>query len=119
MSALREATRTVPFSNGTEGMAWQAKWCDLCVHDHTMHLPDMTGPGCAIFGAAFLAGGRNEFDWPEAWLPEPDDGSYALPSRLVCLAFKPCTEGGCTGDPGADARAERIAEVSAYWKERR
>ena len=28
---------THPFSNGTEGIAWQSAWCEHCAHDHEMH----------------------------------------------------------------------------------
>jgi hypothetical protein len=110
-SRLAEATRGMPFSNGTEGDAWMEKWCAYCVHDHGQH-GDAADAGCdLIFGA--MVGD----DWPEAWLPEPDDGRFFLPSRLICGMFKPCTEGACTGDPGAKDRAERVAEVTAYWAE--
>src|SRR5690554_6682725 len=109
MSALSDACR-VPFSNGTEGDAWMHKWWSYCANDHQMH-GDGGGPGCDLILKAYLR------EWPgEAWLPEPDDGQFALPSRLCCLAFKPCEP--CGGDFGADARAERIAEVTAYWKQR-
>ena len=98
-----------PFSNGTEGDAWMSKWCSYCARDHAMH-DDSPTPCCAINGSAMMGG-----PWPEAWLPEPDDGEFHLPSRLVCASFTPCTDGGCTGDPGAADRAERVAEVTAYW----
>lgn len=114
---LAAATRRVPFSNGTEGYGWMDKWCAYCVHDHEVHAGG--GPGCGIICSALLAGGGNEWCWPEAWLPEPDDGTYAVVPRVICGQFEPCTHGGCTGDPGADARAERVAEVTVYWRDRR
>jgi hypothetical protein len=98
-----------PFSNGTEGDAWEAKWCRHCARDHNIHLDH--GPGCDLFATAFFDEG-----WPEGWIPEPDDGRFFLPSRLVCTAFTPCEE--CGGDPGAEDRAERVAEVTAYWRDR-
>ena len=109
---LAHACRTVPFSNGTEGDAWMFRWCEFCTHDHKIHTGD--GPGCPIIGGAMF---ERPFRWPEAWLPEPDDGSFALPSRMICGSFTPCTEGDCTGDPGADERSERVAEVTAYWQQ--
>ena len=115
--SLSAATQSRPFSNGTEGDAWTSKWCDYCVHDHAMHGPNGPGPGCQILGDAMLGGG--EWSWREAWLPEPDDGRFFLPSRLICGMFKPCNEGDCAGDPGAVERAERVAEVTLYWSERR
>lgn len=112
MSALSEAC-SVPFSNGTEGAAWMGTWCDFCVHDHGAH--DGTyAPTCDIIALAMLG---NE-PWPEAWLPEPDDGRFFLPSRMICGQFTPCISGDCTGDPGETERAERVAEVTVYWKER-
>lgn len=112
MSALSDATNDKPFSNGTEGDAWM---------DHSMHGPTPTGAGsCDLILFAMMPDfPSDEFPWPEAWLPEPDDGRFFLPSRLVCGMFAPCEKDGCTGDPGADERAERMAEVGAYWSERR
>lgn len=103
-----------PFSNGTEGEEWIAKWCRYCARDHGVH--DYgdgfeTGPICDLLTANMSAR-----TWPEAWIPEPDDGRFFLPSRMCCTAFTPCAP--CGGDPGADDRAERVAEVTAYWRER-
>lgn len=95
-----------PFSNGTEGDAWIDKWCRYCARDHEVHTE--TGPGCGLMTTAMFGD-----EWPEGWVPEPDDGRFFLPSRMVCMAFTPCED--CGGDPGADARAERVAEVTAYW----
>lgn len=120
-SRLAAACEGPAFSNGTEGDAWMSKWCEYCEHDHEMHA-NATGPGCSLIGNHMI----DHHSWPEAWLPEPDDGRGFLPSRMVCLAFKACNlpggiqqEGGCNGDPGADARAERVAEVTAYWNDAR
>ena len=118
--SLADATKRIPFSNGTEGQAWMSAWCDLCAHDSTLHGCHCPGSsaeddseGCTLIGSALL--GDEFFTWPEAWLPEPDDGQFALPSRLVCLHFAPCDP--CGGDPGAQERAERIVEVRTYWRE--
>lgn len=110
--SLHDRTRHIPFSNGTEGYSWMAKWCDLCTHDHGMHDGSGSDPKCDLIGSSML--GDDVFEWPEAWLPEPDDGSFSLPSRLVCLHFSPCEP--CGGDPGATERAERIDEVRSYWR---
>lgn len=112
---LAAACSSRPFSNGTEGYGWMGKWCDYCANDHGMHA-DLNEPYCPIIGAAMLAQDYPA-DWPEAWLPEPDDGSFSLPSRMVCASFQPCTNEGCHGDPGAIDRAERVTEVTAYWRE--
>lgn len=109
MSAFAEACHA-PFSNGTEGDAWMDKWCRYCARDHEMHGDDGHGPGCELMRSSYID------EWPQGWVPEPDDGAFFLPSRLVCLAFEPCVP--CGGDPGATARAERVAEVTAYWKAR-
>lgn len=114
MSALSEAAKQRPFSNGTEGDAWMSRWCAYCFHDHSMHDPDPEGPGCEIVTYLMLGEGHA----PEALIPEPDDGRFALPSRMVCTRFEPCTEQDCKGDPGAEARAERVAGVTEYWRTR-
>ena len=106
----------IPFSNGTEERAWVAKWCDYCAHDHMMHGTDGHGPGCDILIGYMLGVHDKDWRWPEAWLPEPDDGQFALPSRMCCLMFTPCEP--CGGDPGELERAERVAQVEAYWRSR-
>lgn len=118
MSALSEATKRAPFSSGMEGEAWQDKWCAYCEHDHGMSHHDGCGDGCDIWFSVLVGAGTPEFRWPEPWLPEPDDGTFSMPSRLVCLAFRPCHKDGCEGDPGMRARADRVAEVQVYWSER-
>lgn len=112
VSRFAEACRR-PFSNGTEGDAWISKWCNYCTRDHDIH-GETGGPGCDLMSECFF-----DIGWPEGWLPEPDDGQFFLPSRLVCLAFEPCQKDACTGDPGAEDRAERVAEVKAYWEANR
>ena len=107
-------TPSVPFSNGTEQEAWTSKWCAYCVHDHTMHTGE--GGGCDLFMVGAMLAGTDDWQWPEAWLPEPDDGTFFLPSRMICALFQPCHEGDCTGDPGAADRAERVVEVTGYWQ---
>lgn len=109
-SRFRDACR-VPFSNGTEERSWQSRWCDLCVHDHGMHTD--SGPGCDVYGGVLLSDFE---DWPECWLPEPDDGRSTLPSRLVCQQFEPCSEDDCEGDPYEVTRSEIAVEVREYWE---
>ena len=108
------AASNVPFSNGTEGDAWMSAWCEHCTYDHGLHNGNGVEPMCPIIGSSMF---DRPFQWPEAWLPEPDDGKFFLPSRLVCLHFEACEP--CGGDPGADERAVRIAEVKAYWESNR
>ena len=109
---LAKATRRVPFSNGHEYDAWTSKWCAYCVHEHEVH--EGRGPGCEIVCSVLLVRHGIDWRWPEPWVPEPDDGENHLPSRLICGQFEPCAE--CGGDPEADTRAERVAEVTAYWR---
>lgn len=104
-----------PFSNGTEGTAWTSTWCDYCAHDHGIHAD--TVPGCDLVLNSMIAE-KGEAVNVEAWVAEPDDGRFFLPSRMICLRFEPCHQGSCTGDPGAVERAERVAEVQAYWRDR-
>lgn len=100
MSALASACASRPFSNGTELEAWMGAWCYYCEFEED----------CALLLHAILP---DETPWPEAWLPEPT-GEHHLPSKMVCLAFSP----GSEGDPGADDRAERVEEVQNYWRSR-
>ena len=99
-----------PFANGTEFLEWTAKWCRHCAREHGEH-PD--GPGEPL--CDLLTASLRDDQWPEGWIPEPDDGRFFLPSRMICTAFTPCEP--CGGDPGAADRAERVAEVIAYWRE--
>jgi len=112
VSALTDAMNSSPFSNGTEGHAWTNVWCRYCARDHAQHSPDGIG-GCPIVLESMVHTERHP---AEAWVPEPDDGEFHLPSRMICMAFAPC--GPCGGDPGAEDRAGRVAEVAAYWRGR-
>jgi hypothetical protein len=109
---LAKACARVPFANGTEGDAWMSKWCAYCTHDHEQHPGGSGDGGCMVLSHAYFP---EDFPWPEAWLPEPDDGRSFLPSRLICSMFEPCTQGACCGDPGAADRADRVAEVQGFW----
>ena len=108
---------THAFSNGTEGDAWTSKWCDYCAHDHGMHHGEGNGPSCDLVLNSMMHKSGQPLN-PEAWVAEPDDGRFFLPSRMICLRFEPCHRDRCTGDPGAADRARRVAEVQAYWRER-
>lgn len=100
-----------PFSNGTEERSWQSRWCEHCAHDHEIHTD--RGPGCDVYLQAMVSGFT---DWPECWLPEPDDGEFFMPSRLVCQQFTPCEQDGCNGDPYPETRGEIVAEVRRFWQ---
>lgn len=88
-------------------------WCTHCANDHGMHKGGADN-GCALLLDYIVGVGTDDWRWPEAWLPEPDDGQFFLPSRMTCGMFRPCEP--CGGDPGAEDRAERMTEVAAYWK---
>lgn len=110
MTAFADACHR-PFANGTEGDEWMSKWCRYCARDHNVHGDGnggLGGLGCDLVLASMCD------EWPEGWIPEPDDGRFFLPSRMVCMAFTPCEP--CGGDPGVADRAERVLEVTAYWR---
>lgn len=108
---LTEAQARSPFANGDEGDAWMETWCRYCVHDHELH-DDGDGPGCDIVMTAMCHSDRH----PDEWTPEPDDGRFFLPSRMICTKFEACDP--CGGDPGEAERAERVELVTDYWKGR-
>lgn len=113
--SFASACKRKPFSNGTEGEQWTSKWCDHCVHDHAIH--EGGAGGCDLFLHVLMGAPSDELAWPEAWLPEPDDDQFHVTPRVVCLRFEGCTEGGCSGDPAPQDRADLVAEVRAYWRE--
>jgi hypothetical protein len=84
------------FSNGTEGFAWQANWCDRCANDHTMHGPDADGPGCPILARSLtLEDGETIPEWLEQW---DGTGPFPLGDNVHCIEFRPCTDCGEGGD---------------------
>lgn len=99
------------FSNGEESRAWEAAWCEHCTHDHAAHDPALDlSDGCQVILWMLVRG---------EGMPDPEcliDGLGSGPNRMICTRFEPCTDGACTGDPEAEVRAERIAEVTEYWR---
>lgn len=76
-----------PFSNGTEGTAWEAAWCQNCVHEHDEnHGPDgVVGPGCMYLTNALT------HRIPLIWQPFGNPGWWRyLPALIQCRAFEPC-----------------------------
>lgn len=106
---------TRPFSNGTEGDAWMSKWCEYCAHDHGLHNGNGDQPMCELIGAAMFQRAGEPLN-VEAWIAEPDDGEFHLPSRMICLRFTPCHGDGCNGDPAPVERAQRVQLVQDYWR---
>lgn len=83
------------FSNGTEGYAWMANWCDRCDKDHQAHVGEHEN-GCEIIARSMLAEPDELIpEWVETW-----DGTGPFPpgDNVHCLAFAPCQ--GC--NPGDD-----------------
>lgn len=111
MTSFAEAARGVPFSNGSEGADWMAKWCTYCVHDHGMHRDQDDPPGCEI--VMWMYGAGRDDVYPECLIPHPP-GMWGW---MVCTRFQPCTEDACDGDPAPTERAERVATVQAKWRE--
>lgn len=106
---------TRPFSNGTEGDAWTWEWCEYCAHDHGLHNGNGDQPMCELIGAAMFQRADEPLN-VEAWIAEPDDGEFHLPSRMICLRFTPCHGDGCNGDPAPVERAQRVQLVQDYWR---
>lgn len=65
------------FSNGTEGRAWSAQWCDRCTEDHGMH-GDQWSEGCPLILSMLV--GINE--------PELLGDNFTEP--MTCLRFSRC-----------------------------
>lgn len=51
-----------PFSNGTEGYAWTANWCDRCIHDKPAR-EDRYEDACGIFTLSLC--GQTPGEWLE------------------------------------------------------
>ena len=85
------------FSNGTEGYAWMANWCDRCDKDHQAHI-DNHEDGCPIIAMAYLLDGDETIpEWVETW---DGKGPFPLGDNVHCLAFAPCQQ--CDGGGGDD-----------------
>ena len=96
--ALAAARPGRAFSNGTEGHAWTANWCDECMHDRSARAD--TGPGCPLLCVALL----HEVT-PAEWIEQPADelGRRSLGDRYHCIEFRK-DDGGDGGpdDPDPD-----------------
>ena len=77
-----------PFANGTEGDWWDSCWCQQCARDHAMHGDGSEGDYCSLPLACYAG------EWPEGWLPKPDDGRPFSATYPVCTAFIPCEKCG-------------------------
>lgn len=102
-------------SNGTEGVAFRAQWCEGCEHEHSRgNHPEIVGPGCPILMDSFIP----ERVWPSMThlakvTPEqyPDPPYYWGAGPIVwyrtedgppeCAEYEPCScnEGEHAPDP--------------------
>lgn len=97
--ALRRSRDEQPFSNGTEGYAWMANWCDRCLRDAPFRNTGK-GSGCPLLQIALL--GRTPAEWMEQpWgqikgRPEGDTAPV-LGDTYHCIEFR--GPGGGGGEP--------------------
>lgn len=89
------------FSNGTEGYAWMAEWCDRCANDHQAHV-DHHEDGCPIIGSHLAF---PEKERPK-WVDLTDEYGFTFPPAVRCLSFTPCAACG-EGGGGDDHRVPR------------
>lgn len=91
------------FSNGTEWDAWNAAWCETCVHD-------TSGPedGCWIILALILG------EKPDEVGPGP---CYSPQTVAYCTKYKPRTRPKYRALNGGDAEPELDISISSYAKE--
>jgi hypothetical protein len=73
------------FSNGTEGYAWMAQWCDRCALDHGMYRGNGDG-GCQIVALALVDG---DAVIPE-WIDETEEKGFTFPPAVTCIMFERC-----------------------------
>ena len=86
------------FSNGTEGAAWQADWCDRCEADHDEMHTTLTGPGCEIMSRSFL-----DEPIPE-WIDNRASEGFTFPPAIVCIDFRRCACDRGPDDPPGEPR---------------
>lgn len=77
-----------PFSNGSQGGAWTANWCDRCVHDRSARRddvkPDPANKG--LLGCALLAVALMERT-PAEWIDQCE-GGHRLGDTYHCTEFR-------------------------------
>lgn len=74
------------FSNGTEGRAWEALWCQRCVNDHSMHDEDGDG-GCVHLLHALC---REDDLLDGVWIDESERFGFTMPPAVRCVEFAEC-----------------------------
>lgn len=87
-------SRDVPaFSNGTEGCAWMANWCDRCLRDAPFR-NGISQTGCPLILIAEQ--GRTPAEWFEQ--PWGQRGSYDC-NRYHCIEYRAPGGGGDEPQP--------------------
>lgn len=71
-------------ANGTEGMAFMERWCDVCKRDEAFRNGE--GDSCPIV-ANTLVYDVGDSQYPTEW-------RYGEDGRPQCTAFEPSQEGG-------------------------
>lgn len=84
------------FSNGTEGEAWMARWCDVCDNDHGAD-SDKHCDDCDTIWMSMT---------PECIILEPE-GVFHMPPAHICTRFAARPE----GDPWGSSRPGIVAYV--------
>lgn len=77
-----------PFSNGTEGYAWMANNCDVCINDKPAREND-PGNGCVLILIALE--GRTPAEWVDQW---DGKGPYPLGDQYRCAYYRHEDDGG-------------------------
>ena len=86
------------FANGTEGVAWENMWCDLCAKDDHDDCPIHTLLLCTSV-------------IPDAITKQPE-GEFHLPPLHLCAEFTPRPD----GDPLSEMRSRVVAIVNVRRK---
>jgi hypothetical protein len=81
--------------SGTEGMAFDDKWCSHCARDAKFRETDDGADGCQILSASFLYE-KTDPNYPKEWV-------YDREGTPCCTAF--------TTDPTCPVRCDRTLEL--------
>lgn len=84
-------------STGTEGAAFQERWCDLCARDAAFRADPDCGQGCQIVADTF-AYDITDPKYPKEWVFDHD-------GRPSCTAF--------TTDPKCPVRCDKTLDLFA------
>lgn len=60
-------------SSGTEGMMFQARFCDQCIHEKWNHTQKDGDKKCDILNRSILHD-LNDPEYPEEWIRDPEEG---------------------------------------------